>query len=181
MSAERECIRRQEHSLSSVHWYCRALRAYAKAEEEARDEEVWPGVSDTLPDASEEGEHGRDEDRATPAEILVKRVRYPAAYKTAAQLEPEACKNPIRRTGDGLTYIWCGVNETEEPLVPAAARAGTAPDWNAELLGEEEVGTIDNGLIHLLDSISIRFQRTNSQTQQRTPCTAAATEHMMTR
>ena len=55
-------------SLSGVHGDRSALRADAKAQDEARDKQMGPGVRNGLPDARGEGEHRRDEYGASPAE-----------------------------------------------------------------------------------------------------------------
>lgn len=44
-----------------------------------------------------------------------------------------------------MTYVWCRVDKTEQPLIAARVTFGA----NVELGGEEEVGTVDDGLIHL--------------------------------
>lgn len=44
------------------------------------------------------------------------------------------------------TYVWSRVDKTEEPLVAAGI---TRVLGNAELIGEEQVGSIDNRLVHL--------------------------------
>jgi hypothetical protein len=65
--------------------------ANAEAEEEAGDEEVGPGVGDTLPNAGGPGEKGGNEYSTTAAKVLVHRLRNPAADKSAAQLR-DTCR-----------------------------------------------------------------------------------------
>ena len=59
----------------------------AEPEHEARGEEVAPGVRHAGPDAREEGERRGQEDGPAPAEVVVQRVREPAAEYGAAELE----------------------------------------------------------------------------------------------
>ena len=60
-----------KHSLRGIYGDCCTLGANAKTEHEARDEEMWPGVGNALPDACEEGEGCRDEDSASSAQPFV--------------------------------------------------------------------------------------------------------------
>ena len=73
-------------ALSSVDGDGRRLGADTETEEEARDEEVPPGVGHALPDASREREEGTNEDGATTAEPPVERGGAPATDQTTAQL-----------------------------------------------------------------------------------------------
>ena len=60
-----------EDLLSRVHRHGRALRSDTEAEHKTRDEEVWPGVREALPDAGDEREDAGDEDRASAADQAV--------------------------------------------------------------------------------------------------------------
>ena len=82
------------HDQSTTDWsrgaFCgidghsRRFWADTKAEDETSGEQMWPGVGDARPNASEEGESGRDEYRAAATKHFVKRIREPAAKNGAA-------------------------------------------------------------------------------------------------
>jgi hypothetical protein len=104
---------------------CTHLRPDAEAEHEAGGEQMRPAVRDALPDAGEEGEEGGDEDRPAAAEVVVERAGEPAAE-------------------DGAAEVGRGVDEADEDAVVL----GLAAD--AELLRVEELGAVDDGLVHAL-------------------------------
>ena len=64
-------VRERGNILSRVDWDSGAFRADSEPKDEARDEEVRPGVGDALPNAGEERNHGGHEDCTTPPEPLV--------------------------------------------------------------------------------------------------------------
>ena len=73
------------------------------------------------------------------------------------------------------TYVRGAVDETEEPLVLADILR------DAKLVWEEQIRPVDDGLVHLKKSKIVRKRLLKQREKMLTPCTAAASEHMMTR
>ena len=103
------------------------LGADAKAENEAGDEHVVPGVCKGLPKTGQGTDDAGNEDCPTPSKDLVHGVSKPAPDKSAAEVRG-------------------AVEEADEPGVALALGA------DAKLLLVEDLGAVDHGLVHALDS-----------------------------
>ena len=77
----------RRRTLGRVYRYSSTLGSYSKTEEEARDEEMRPRVSDALPDAGREREEGCHKNGTSATQPPVERLGEPTSNEGAAELE----------------------------------------------------------------------------------------------
>ena len=106
------------------------LEAHADTKEQTSGEEVFPALSESTADRSQEAEDSRDEDDATTTEVVVQRVGHPD-------------------TQEGRSNVRRRVDEANEPLITnlfLLGSLGIASVSNAKIHGKAQVGSVGTGI-----------------------------------
>ena len=124
---------RRRCAFGSIHGHRRTLASNAQAQHEAGNEQVDPGVGDTLPDTGHGGNKAGHEDGASPAQDAVQGRREPASQEATGQV---GCAD--HQAGQIVHH---GLTE--------AATLGVGLDVESGQV--EGLGAIVGGLVHALD------------------------------
>lgn len=140
-----------------------------------------PRVRNTLPYACDERKKGGDKNSPSSSEQSVELwelisnivLRARDALTGPVNQQPSTAQHNyvhairhVTERGDRKTHVWCRVDKSQNPLISGILLGRPSPRFNSELGRKEEVGTVNDGFVHLMTSRSVvsKFDETRIPT-----------------